>query len=197
MMPSYQAKILAISLASTLLLSACVGGGGPQGGTRFYSLQSMDSGVSKQANSAIKVGVGPIRLSRLLRRPQIVTRKSGTEIAMAEKHQWGGLLKEDLSQTLSDNFAGLLGTENIEQYPWKLSFKPKYSVRIDIDQLDGELDGFVTLKAHWRLSKGRKEILVRNTTLKQKVRGGDYNAYVTAQSEVLFKLSELISKSMR
>ena len=192
----FRTKILAISLTSTLLLSACGGGGGPQGGTRFYSLQSMDSGLSNKANRAIKVGVGPIRLSRLLRRPQIVTRKSGTEIAMAERHQWGGLLKEDLSQTLSDNFANLLGTENIEQYPWKLSFKPKYSVRIDIDQLDGELGGFVTLKAHWRLSKDRKEILVRNTTLKQAVKGGDYNAYVTAQSEVLFKLSELISKSM-
>jgi len=90
-----------------------------------------------------------------------------------------------------------LGTENIEQYPWKLSFKPNYSVRVDIDQLDGDLGGVVTLKAHWRLSKGRKEIVVRNTTLRQKVRGGDFNAYVTAQSEVLYKLSELISKEMR
>lgn len=193
----FRKKIVVLSLASTLLLSACSGGGGPQGGTRFYSLQSMGSELSNKANRPIKVGVGPIRLSRLLRRPQIVTRKSGTEIAMAERHQWGGLLKEDLSQTLGDNFANLLGTENIEQYPWKLSFKPNYSVRIDIDQLDGELDGVVTLKAHWRLSKGRKEIAVRNTTLKQKVDGGDYNAYVTAQSRVLFKLSELISQSMR
>lgn len=197
MMPIFKIKVLAVSLASTLLLSACGGGGGPHGGTRFYSLQSMDSGLSNKTNRPLKVGVGPIRLNRLLRRPQIVTRKSGTEIAMAERHQWGGLLKEDLSQTLGDNFASLLGTENIEQYPWKLSFKPNYSVRVDIDQLDGELGGFVTLKAHWRLSKGRKEIVVRNTTLKQKVNGGDYNAYVTAQSEVLFKLCELISKSMR
>ena len=193
---------LALCLATTLLLSACVGGGGgPHGGTRFYSLQAMglanlDNSTNK-ARDKLKIGVGPIRLPRLLRRPQIVTRKSGTEVAMAEKHQWGGLLKEDLSQTLTDNFASLLGTENTEQYPWKLNFKPHYSVRVDIEQLDGELDGTVTLKAHWRLSKQRKEIAVRNTTLQQKVNGSDYNAYVKAQSEVLYKLCELISQSMR
>jgi len=193
-------KAIALSIAAGLLLSACGGGGGSLGGTRFYSLQSTGLALAAKpgkTNPNIKMGVGPIRLTRLLRRPQIITRKSGTEIAMAEKHQWGGLLKEDLTQTLADNFAGLLGTENIEQYPWKLSFKPNYSVRVDIDQLDGELGGVVTLKAHWRLSKGRKEIVVRNTTLRQKVRGADFNAYVTAQSEVLYKLSELISKEMR
>lgn len=194
-------KTISLSIATALLMSACSsGGGGSLGGTRFYSLQSTGLALSakpNRANSKLKVGVGPIRLTRLLRRPQIVTRKSGTEIAMAERHQWGGLLKEDLIQTLSDNFSSLLGTENTEQYPWKLSFKPNYSVRINIDQLDGELGGIVTLKAHWRLSKGRKEIAVNNTTLQQKVRGDDYNAYVTAQSEVLYKLSELISKQMR
>lgn len=193
-------QLLAISSSAALLLSACVGGGGALGGTRFYSLQSMDVTAADKAAMTqrnIKVGVGPIRLTRLLRRPQIVTRKSGTEIAMAEHHQWGGLLKEDLSRTLTDNFSNLLNTPNIVQYPWKLSAKPNYSVSIDIDQLDGELGGYVTLKAHWRLSKQRKETVVRNTTLRQQVKGGDYNAYVTAQSEALFKLSELISKEIR
>ncbi len=47
------------------------------------------------------------------------------------------------------------------------------------------------------LFKKRKEVVVRNTTLTQKVRGSDYNAYVKAQSEVLYKLCELISQSMR
>ena len=193
-------KVIAISVAAGLLLSACSSGGGGLGGTRFYSLQSTGLSLLEKPdkmNSQLKVGVGPIRLTRLLRRPQIITRKSGTEIAMAERHQWGGLLKEDLSQTLADNFSNLLGTENIEQYPWKLSFKPNYNVRVDIDQLDGDLGGTVTLKAQWRLSKGRKEIVVRNTTLQQKVRGNDYNAYVTAQSEVLYQLSKLIKKEMR
>jgi len=96
-----------------------------------------------------------------------------------------------------DNFSGLLGTENIEQFPWKLDFKPNYNVRIDIEQLDGQLGGEVTLRARWRLKKGREEIRVTNSVLRSPVKGNDYNAYVSAQSDVLFKLSQLIVKEMR
>lgn len=189
-------------LLSTLMLSACsMLGGGDEGlgGTRFYSLTPLASPNTNEAQSKsqLRIGVGPIGLSRLLRRPQIITRKSATEIAMAERHQWGGLLKEDLSRTLADNFSGILGTENIEEYPWKLSFKPKYHVRIDIDQLDGKLGQTVTLKARWRLMKGREEIRVENSTVTAKVNGGDYNAYVAAQSDALLQLTKLIAKQMQ
>lgn len=189
-------------LLSASVLSACsmLGGSDEEGlgGTRFYSLTPLAlSSATKAKDPELRIGVGPIGLSRLLRRPQIITRKSATEIAMAEKHQWGGILKEDLSRTLTDNFSGILGTENIEQYPWKHSFKPKYHVRIDIDQLDGKLGQTVTLKARWRLMRGREEINVENSTITTKVNGGDYNAYVAAQSESLRQLTVLIAEQMR
>ncbi|PWQ92144.1 PqiC family protein [Leucothrix pacifica] len=191
-------------LLSASVLSACsmLGGNGEGGlgSTRFYSLTPLalsDTTQTKASNPQLRIGVGPIGLSRLLRRPQIITRKSATEVAMAEKHQWGGILKEDLSRTLTDNFSGILGTENIEEYPWKLSFKPTYHVRIDIDQLDGKLGESVTLKARWRLMKGREEINVENSTITTKVTGPDYNAYVAAQSEALRQLTVLIAKQMR
>ncbi|PWQ97939.1 PqiC family protein [Leucothrix arctica] len=192
-------KLLPLLLASTLTLSACsslIGGDE----TRFYSLKAValsSAEKAPQANPNLRIGIGPVSLTRLLRRPQIVTRKSGTEIAMAEEHQWGGILKEDLTIVMADNFAGLLGTENIEQYPWKLDFKPKYHVRIDIEQLDGQLGGQVTLKARWRLMRGREEIRVVNSVLSAPVKGKDYNAYVAAQSDVLYQLSKLIVKEMR
>ena len=193
---------LSLVLLSASVLSACsmLGGSGEEGlgGTRFYSLTPLAlSDAAKAKNPQLRIGVGPIGLSRLLRRPQIITRKSATEIAMAEKHQWGGILKEDLGRTLTDNFSGTLGTENIEQYPWKHSFKPNYHVRIDIDQMDGKLGQTITLKARWRLMKGREEIRVMNSTLSSPVKGGDYNAYVAAQSDVLYKLTQLIVKEMK
>ncbi|PID45684.1 MAG: hypothetical protein CSB47_07790 [Proteobacteria bacterium] len=197
-----QSRGLTLILAS--LLSACSTLGNNDeglGGTRFYSLTPLALSSSKptiQANNpSLRIGVGPIGLSRLLRRPQIITRKSATEVAMAEKHQWGGILKEDLSRVLTDNFSAILGTENVEKYPWKLSFKPKYSVRIDIDQLDGKLGQNVTLKARWRLLRGREEIAVRNSTITSKVSGSDYNAYVAAQSQALLQLTQEIARHMR
>jgi len=193
-------KILPLFLVSTLSLSACSSLGIGEDTTRFYSLKSValsTNAKAPQANPNLRIGIGPVSLTRLLRRPQIITRKSGTEIEMAEEHQWGGILKEDLTLVMLDNFSGLLGTENIEQFPWKLDFKPNYNVRIDIEQLDGQLGGEVTLRARWRLKKGREEIRVTNSVLRSPVKGNDYNAYVSAQSDVLFKLSQLIVKEMR
>lgn len=204
---AYVRKPLLISLvmASSVMLSACSTLGGDEaglGGTRFYSLTplalSSANAQPAQVNpSNLRIGVGPIGLSRLLRRPQIITRKSATEVAMAEKHQWGGILKEDLGRVLTDNFSGLLGTENIEEYPWKHSFKPTYSVRIDIDQLDGKLGETVTLKARWRLLRGREEIVIENSTITAPVNGGDYNAYVAAQSQALLELTQRIVARMK
>ena len=181
-------------------LTACSSGGGGLGGTRFYSLTPVAATVANRTQTTkqgIRMGVGPIRIPRLLRRPQSVTRKSNTEKAMAEKHQWGGLLKEDLSRVLTDNFAALLGTENIEQFPWKHAFKPHYNVRVDIDQLDGEQGGDVTLKVRWRLMKGREEIRVSNSTFKARAKRKDYNAYVKAQSQVLYQFSQAVVAEMR
>ncbi|RVU85730.1 membrane integrity-associated transporter subunit PqiC [Leucothrix sargassi] len=192
-------KLLPFVISSSLILSGCSALGSGDD-TRFYSLKPIalsSTEKSPLANTSLRVGIGPVSLTRLLRRPQIVTRKSSTEIEMAEKHQWGGILKEDLTLVMADNFSGLLGTENIEQFPWKLDFKPNYSVRIDIEQLDGQLDGEVTLKARWRLKRGREEVRVMNSVLTSKVNGKDFNAYVAAQSDVLFKLSQLIVKEMR
>jgi uncharacterized lipoprotein YmbA len=192
-------KIAPLLLISSLSLSAC-SVLDTEDKTRFYSLNAIALNSNERAPQAspdLRIGIGPVSLTRLLRRPQIITRKSGTEIAMAEEHQWGGLLKEDLTRVMADNFAGLLGTENIEQFPWKLSFKPNYRVRIDVEQLDGQLGGQVTLKARWRLVKGREEIRVVNSVLSAPVKGNDYNAYVAAQSDVLYQLSKLVVKEMR
>lgn len=197
--------LISLVMASSVMLSACSTLGGDEaglGGTRFYSLtplalSSANAQPAQVSPSNLRIGVGPIGLSRLLRRPQIITRKSATEVAMAEKHQWGGILKEDLGRVLTDNFSGLLGTENIEEYPWKHSFKPTYSVRIDIDQLDGKLGETVTLKARWRLLRGREEIVIENSTITAPVNGGDYNAYVAAQSQALLELTQRIVARMK
>lgn len=202
-LPRHRVKYISAILLPTVLLTACSMLGNNEeglGGTRFYSLTPLalsKATTPTQKTSSLRIGVGPIGLSRLLRRPQIITRKSATEVAMAEQHQWGGLLKEDLGRVLVDNFSGILGTENIEGYPWKLSFKPNYHVRIDIDQLDGQLGQSITLKARWRLMRGREEIAVENSTLTSNVNGKDYNAYVAAQSDALHQLTLLITKKMR
>ncbi len=165
------------------------------GGTRFYALNALPVSSNNHAN--LRLGIGPIEIPRLLNRPQIISRKNTSEINMAEFHQWGGSYKEELTQALSDNLSALLKTDNIEQYPWKFSFKPHYQVRVNIERFDGQLGKSVTLKARWWLLKNNKEILVKRAVIQTPVSGNDYNAYVNAQSKALITLSRQIAAKIK
>ena len=186
------------SISLIVGLSACGGtsmtlgnAGKNLGGTRFYSLTSLSPTATN--NSTKRIGVGPLSIPRLLNRPQIITRKNNTEIDMAEMHQWGGSYKEELMQVMIDNLSTLLKTENIEEYPWKFSFKPHYQVRIDIERFDGQIGKNVILKARWRLLNNNKEILVKRAFITTAVTGNSYNHYVKAQSETLAIFSRKIA----
>ncbi len=172
------------------LLSACSIGSGKA--TRFYAITPLATQALSQ-RPQLRLGVGPVQIPRLLRRPQIVIRKSQTEVDLIEAHQWGGSLREDLLNAFESNLAVLLGTESVEIYPWKHSFKPNYQVRINIEQLDGDLGKTVTLKARWRLLQGKKVVMVKRPVIQVPIKGGDYNAYVKAQSEAIYRLSKLIA----
>jgi len=165
------------------------------GDTHFYSLSSLPPTSNNQSN--LKIGVGPIEIPRLLNRPQIISRKSDTEIQMSESHQWGGSFKEELIQSITDNLSSILKTDNIEQYPWKFSFRPKYQIRINIERFDGQVSKNILLKARWRLIKNNKEILVKRSVISTPVSGNSYAAYVKAQSKTLIALSKQISKQIK
>lgn len=160
-------------------------------GTRFYSLTALAEPAT-QTVSNLKIGIGPVYIPRTLKRPQIVTRKNQTELALAEEHQWVGSLREDIIQVLGENMSAQLGTNQVEAFPWKQSFRPDYQIRVHIEQLDGELGKDVTLKARWRLIRQGQVQKAEFSQFTVPVKGQDYNAYVQAQSEALYRLSEEI-----
>ncbi|MGV6810177.1 MAG: PqiC family protein [bacterium] len=165
-------------------------------GTRFYSLVALNP-ASSQPKPQLKIGVGPIYLPRALKRPQLVIRKNATELTLAEDHQWVGSLREDVLRVVSENMAKGLGTERIETYPWKQSFRPHYQVRINIERLDGELGKNVTLKARWRLIKAKKIQQVQPFNVTISVKGQQYNDYVLAQSQALAALTQAIQQAIQ
>jgi len=177
-----------------LLLTACSSLGGGSDATHFYSLSSMAESTTLSTGS-LKLGIGPVRLPNYLKRPQVVTRINQNELKVAEPHQWAGSLKEEITQVLTDNLSVLIGTEQIEKYPWKRHYQPDHRIRVLIEQLDGELGKQVTLKARWWLrGRGTKTGLsAKKSLIKVKVKGADYNSYVAAQSQAIYKLSQEIA----
>ena len=189
-------KIVILLFVTLFTLTACSSTGlSASNKTRFYSLSSL--APSSVTNKNLRIGVGPVEISRLINRPQIVSRKDNTEINVAENHQWGGSHKEEIIQVITDNLSSLLKTESIEKYPWKFSFKPRYQVRINIERFDGELGKNITLRARWRLIQNNKEILVKRALITTSANGNNYSAYVKAQSEALKMLSQQITQQIK
>lgn len=191
-------KKLAFILPLLFLLHGCSSlAGGTE--TRFYSLSASSKPDEKLAGSAVKLGVGPVKLPQLLKRPQIVTRINQNELKIVEEHQWAGSLKEDITQALTDNLSSLLGTEQIQKFPWKRAFKPTYQVRVNIERLDGEPGEKVLLQARWwlRTPTSGTDLLARKSSFEAQTKGNDYNAYVAALSDAVYQLSIEIAQTAR
>ena len=174
------------------LLTAC---SSSKNSTRFYSLTALAQ-QSQNEKPHLKIGVGPVHIPRLLRRPQLVIRKNSTEVSLVEQHQWGGSLREDILSSLSRNLSTLLASNQVEPYPWKNTQKPDYQIRLNIEQFDGNLAETVSLKVRWSILKNQKLLALKHSNIQVKVQGNDYNAYVTAQSQALYQLAQTIVKQL-
>jgi uncharacterized lipoprotein YmbA len=164
----------------------------------FYTLTPMP--MTKMAEpdqtilNDIKIGIGPLRLPKVLERPQIVTRPSPSKLELAEFQRWGGYLSEDFLNVVTENISILIGTNQVLKYPWPDKLKPTYRIEFDVHQFDGRLGDSVLLKVTWILRAYEKTetIYVKRSIIEQPVSGKDYDALIAAQSKALETFSRLI-----
>ena len=126
--------------ALLLLLVGCLGPG-QSTPTRFYVLTSVYSEKVKPAPVAdlknTAIGVGPVRISGKMDRPQIVTGTGGNEIQLSGYSEWGDPLGAGFSRVLAENLAYLLNTENVAIFPWLQATRTDYQVTVDLTDLIG------------------------------------------------------------
>jgi uncharacterized lipoprotein YmbA len=141
-----QIRLLSSLFVLAPLLFAC----GTTSPTRFYVLSTVaDKPAEAQASTAI--GVGPINLPQYLDRPQIVTRLSSNQLAVGEFDQWGGQLDDGFARTLAGNLSRLLGTDQVQLYPWKDEASLTYAVTVDVINFEQDVDGSSLLDVYWSL----------------------------------------------
>ena len=118
--------------------------------TRFYVLSGVtEKPAETPTNTAL--GVGPINLPQYLDRPQIVTRISSNQLAVGEFDQWGGQLDDGFARTLAGNLSILLGTDQVQIYPWKDETSLTYAVTVDVLNFEQDVDGSSLLDVYWSL----------------------------------------------
>lgn len=206
MYPTHFKTICVVLITIILAFSGCLGGPGQTPATRFYVLNSLYSAENEFQSSPVGVlgedaaiGVGPIKLSQVLDRPQIILRTSHNEIRVADLDRWAAPLTEIMTNVLVDNFSALLSTGSILRFPWKTSIPIDYQVVIEITRFDGLPGGNVDLRARWGIlgDNGRKVLANGKSVLTEPVGGDTIAEMVTAQSRLVAKLSHEIAQEIK
>jgi uncharacterized lipoprotein YmbA len=188
-----------------LVLNGCIGGGSQTPATRFYVLNSLYSAENTNPPKPVMVlenaslGVGPIKLSPVLDRPQIILRTSKNEIQVADLDRWAAPLTGMITNVLVDNFSALLSTGSILKFPWKATIPIDYQIVLEITRFDGMPGGNVDLRARWGIlsENARKVLMEKKTVLTEPIGGDTITEMVSAQSRLMAKLSLEIAEGIK
>ena len=195
----------AVLLALMLFLNGCFGGGSQTPATRFYVLNSLYSAENTNPPKPVTVledaslGVGPIKLSQVLDRPQIILRTSKNEIRVADLDRWAAPLTEMITNVLVDNLSALLSTGFILKFPWRMAIPIDYQIVLEITRFDGMPGGNVDMRARWGIlgENGQKVYAKKKTVLTEPIGGDTITEMVSAQSRLMAKLSLEIAEEIK
>ncbi|MGH8660059.1 MAG: PqiC family protein [Gammaproteobacteria bacterium] len=170
--------------------------------THFYMLRPLTFAESPYAaiprtDPGPRIGLGPIRVSDYLDRPQIVTAVSEQEYLLAEEHRWAERLDQTLTRVLAENLSVLVPTERIVFHPWSRQQQVDAQVSVTIQELHVDAAGQVRLAANWALRLGEKTAVNRKSFCRLPASDTDYRQIVDAQSQCLGQLSREIANAVR
>ena len=182
-----------------LLAAACVDIGSETAPSRFYVLSANDTQGTPSPDGP-GVLVGPVTLPRYLDRPQIVTRPSPNELALAEYDRWGGRLDDNFARVLAQNLAVHLNTSRIALFPREQRLADAIQVSVDVSRFEQVGDqGNVELDAQWTLypPDRRGTPLIGMSRIKTPVTGSGFATTAAAMSTAIDRLAQDIATAAR
>jgi uncharacterized protein len=182
-------RLAVVTLVGSLLgLEACT-----STPSRFYILSSLSASETIAATAATQgpvIGVGPITLPKYLDRPQIVTRASRNQLALAEFDRWAEPLQDNVARVLAENLTLLIPTDQVLLHAWPRSATIDYQVTVEVLHFDGWVGGESRLLALWSIMDGAElPLLSQRASLNTSVGGREYEAMVMAMNQLLEWLS--------
>lgn len=188
-------KVSGLCGAVLLLLAAC---GTPL--VQYYVLNPVPPAkpLHMHAAAVTSVAIRQVEVPRYLDRPRIVSRGDDKQLHIAEYHQWGGRLRENIAGILGDNLTGRLGSVMVSRAPFIGSTDAQVAVLVDVRQFERLSDGYVHLNVHWQLQRSGRGVFSQYTRLQssQPVNDKDYAAMAAAMSRLLGMLSDRIATAI-
>jgi uncharacterized protein len=163
---------------------------------QYYTLNPMQRPeTSTDFKPRFTVSVGPIIIPDSLKRPQIATRTSDTQVDFSEFHKWAGPLKDGVKRILAENLGILLAGEGATVSTDELLIEPDYRVVVNINRFDAVPGESAWLIAVWTLKdqKAQKIVAMTQSVFSEIISGPGYPDMVSAQSRTLAALSREIA----
>ncbi len=171
--------------------------------TRFFVISSVSGSEkvqSRENDRCFAIGIGPVKIPEYLNQLEIVTRVTQNELRLDEFAKWAEPLEDNIQYVLAENLSSLLCTRSITFFPWKGGTPIDYRIDVHVIQMHGVLGEHAFLDASWSIADGadrrRPPLVTRQSTYKELTRGGDYGAFVSAQSRNLASLSREIAEAI-
>jgi uncharacterized lipoprotein YmbA len=108
-------------------------------------------GPAAPAAAGFTVGLGPVRLAEYLRRPELLTRTSETEIRPSRRDRWAEPLDAALPRVLAEELARGLDTPRVALHPWFRRHRPDFQIVVDVLQFERDAAGAAVLAARWEV----------------------------------------------
>jgi uncharacterized lipoprotein YmbA len=146
------------------------------------------------------IGIGPVKIPEYLNQPEIVTRITQNEVRLDEFAKWAEPLENNISRALAENLPSLLCIRSIAVFPWRGQTPIDYRIDVHVIHMDGILGESASLDVAWSITDGtghkKSLLLTKRSTYKEPTGGGDYGAFVSAQSRNLASLSREIAEAI-
>lgn len=165
--------------------------------TRFYTLANTAKPLDKHAALPwLTLGVGPVVVADYLDRTQMVTRTSLTKLDISDFDRWAAEPHKEIQRVMAADFAVLIGTEKIANYPWKTDISVDYSVELQVERFEYAEDGKVHLEANWQVFDTEGKVVVFRHTALELQSNKDFGAISEGLSSLMGQLDTLIAEAI-
>ena len=182
------------------LLSGCFGGGATTP-VRYYLIDPMDySSNTVKAVRELSVSIIDLHIPQYLDRFHIAKRTNESQLEFSEDNQWGEGLRKNLLRTLARNLSKLLSTVDVSTPLNRSSSSPDYTLQVDIEQFEQDVDNKIKLVARWQLSGTQQSeplgIYSAELQSEQTVEVDNYDQMVSVMRDMFGELSNRIAESI-
>ncbi|WP_096086925.1 PqiC family protein [Agaribacterium haliotis] len=194
---------LCVRAAVMLLCAAAAACSSSGPATSYYSLfaqqQPLEQAevISVPSKKISALGIGPVNVAGYLKNTAIVSRKQGQGLAVSGAHAWAEALDSAIARVVAAELDDGMQALSVQSFPWDSRSRPRWQLRIDVQEFDGERPGPVRARLQWTLFDVEASTeLARGRYRHSLESGASYEAYVQSLNQLLNDFSAELKKEL-